>query len=230
VRPGWIESPRRGPLAFEPDHRPDKDQVDTCDDRPVASRPAVFLDRDGVLNELARDPVSGEPESPLGVGDVHLIAGAAAAARELAQAGFVLVCVSNQPAAAKGKITVERLQAVHERVVDLLARQQMQLDASRLCLHHPDGVLPALSGRCRCRKPQPGMLLDAAAALDLDLGASWMVGDTDADVAAGHSAGCRTILLEYLGSAHKRSRGAHSELHATDLASAVAPLLRERSR
>jgi D-glycero-D-manno-heptose 1,7-bisphosphate phosphatase len=225
VRRGWVETPEGGPLAFEPDR--------LVDDRRVgahACRPAVFLDRDGVLNELARDPVSGDPESPLAVDGVQLIAGAAAAARELARAGFVLVCISNQPAAAKGKTTVERLQTVHERVLDLLARQQVALDASRLCLHHPDGVAPALSGRCRCRKPRPGMLLDAAAGLGLDLGASWMVGDTDADVAAGHGAGCRTILLEYPGSAHKRSRGARCELHATDLAHAVAPLLRERTR
>jgi histidinol-phosphate phosphatase family protein len=219
VRPGWVEARGRGSLAFDANGRAAAHDA----------RPAVFLDRDGVLNELARDPVSGDPESPLAVGDVQLIAGAAAAARELAQAGFVLVCVSNQPAAAKRKATVEQLQAVHERVLDLLARRQARLDASRLCLHHPDGTAPLLSGPCCCRKPRPGMLLDAAARLDLDLGASWIVGDTDADIAAGHAAGCRTILLEHPGSAHKRSRDACPELRATDLAGAVALLLGERS-
>ena len=215
MRPGWSESSPHGPLAYEPAQRR----------RTRAGRQAVFLDRDGVLNELVPDLYSGDPESPLAACDVHLIAGAAAAARELTRAGFALVCVSNQPAAAKGKATVELLQAVHELVVDLLARQQAQLDTSRLCPHHPHGTAPALAKRCRCRKPRPGMLLDAAAALDLDLGSSWMIGDTDADVAAGRSAGCRTILLEYPGSAHKRHDDAGPEMLAADLACAVALLL-----
>jgi D-glycero-D-manno-heptose 1,7-bisphosphate phosphatase len=218
VRSGWVAAPGRGPLVLEADRRADARDA----------RPAVFLDRDGVLNELTRDPVSGDPESPLKVGDVRLIAGAAAAVHELARAGFVLVCVSNQPAAAKRKATVEQLQAVHERVLDLLTRQRAHVDASRLCPHHPDGAAPALSGPCCCRKPRPGMLLDAAARLDLDLDASWIVGDTDADVAAGHAAGCRTVLLEYPGSARKRSHDARPELRAADLRCAAALLLRER--
>ena len=214
VSGSWTEA-GRGLLAFEPDARMDAG----------GERPVVFLDRDGVLNELAPDPLSGGPESPLALSDVRLIAGAAAAARELARAGFALVCVSNQPAAAKGTTTVEQLQAIHERVLTLLALEHVHLDASRLCLHHPDGVVPDLSRSCCCRKPKPGMLLDAAARLGLALGASWMVGDTEADVAAGKRAGCRTILIEYPGSAHKRSRAAHSGLRAADLACAV-PLLR----
>ncbi len=211
---GWAHTRRSGLLAFEPGEPPDARGL----------LPAVFLDRDGVLNELAPDPVSGAGESPLAVADVRLIAGAGAAARALAQAGFLLVCASNQPAAAKGASTVAQLQGVHERVLELLAREGVRMDTSRLCLHHPDGVAPGLSERCCCRKPRPGMLLDAAAGLGVDLHASWMIGDTDADVAAGHAAGCRTILLEHPGSAHKRSTGAQPELLAADLAGA-APLL-----
>ena len=213
-RHGWAHTRRSGLLAFEPGDPP----------AARALRPTVFLDRDGVLNELAPDPVSGDGESPLAVADVRLIAGAAAAARRLAQAGFVLVCVSNQPAAAKGASTVAQLQGVHERVLELLALEGVCVDTSRLCLHHPDGVTPSLSERCCCRKPRPGMLLDAAAGLGVDLHASWMIGDTDADVAAGHAAGCRTILLEQPGSAHKRTGHAHPDLLAADLARA-APLL-----
>jgi D-glycero-D-manno-heptose 1,7-bisphosphate phosphatase len=212
---GWSPVPVHGPLALEPDDRPSAREC----------RPAVFLDRDGVLNELVPDPDTGKPESPLEVADVRLVAGAAAAARELAGAGFALVCVSNQPAAAKGKATIAQLHAVHERVLALLAEQGVRLDASRLCLHHPDGLAPALSGPCDCRKPKPGMLLDAAGELGLDLGASWMLGDTDADVQAGHNAGCRTILIEYPGSAHKRTGAARPEALSPDLASAVASLL-----
>jgi D-glycero-D-manno-heptose 1,7-bisphosphate phosphatase len=191
----------------------------------VSARAAVFLDRDGVLNELVADPLAGKRESPLKVEDVRLIAGAAAAARTLAQAGFALICVSNQPAAAKGMVPVARLFAVHERVIDLLAREGVRLEASRLCLHHPEGIVPELSGLCACRKPLPGMLLDATSALGLDLGASWMVGDTDGDVAAGRAAGCRTLLIEHMGSIHKRSRGAEADLTAADLASGVVLLL-----
>jgi D-glycero-D-manno-heptose 1,7-bisphosphate phosphatase len=213
---GWTHAPTLGPLALQPN---DRRAVHTC-------RAAVFLDRDGVLNELVPDPTSGRPESPLQVAEVRLIAGAAAAARELAGAGFALVCVSNQPAAAKGTATIAQLHAVHERVLALLAEQGVRLDLSRLCLHHADGVMPTLSRPCQCRKPQPGMLLDAAGELGLDLGASWMLGDTDADVQAGYNAGCRTILIEYPGSAHKRTGAAHPGARAPDLAHAVTLLLR----
>jgi histidinol-phosphate phosphatase family protein len=192
----------------------------------MAGGPAtVFLDRDGVLNEGRPDPDSGLLESPLTVEDVRLIPGAAAALGKLADAGYALVCVSNQPAAAKGKIAVDQLLAVHERVIELLAREGVCLDASRLCPHHPQGVVDELSGACDCRKPAPGMLLDAADALELDLGSSWILGDTDADVAAGQAAGCRTVLIEYQGSAHKRSGKASPNLLAADLSAGVAQLL-----
>lgn len=187
-------------------------------------RAAAFLDRDGVLNELVADPVSGVPESPLTVEQVRLIAGAAAAAVCLQQAGFVLVCVSNQPAAAKGKASVEQLLAVHARTTELLAAQGVTLAASRLCLHHVGGVVPELSRQCYCRKPAPGMLLDAAAALDLDLGRSWMVGDTDADVAAGAAAGCKTLLIRNPASVHKRLQVVNPDVAARSLADGVRKL------
>jgi D-glycero-D-manno-heptose 1,7-bisphosphate phosphatase len=193
----------------------------------VSGRPAAFLDRDGTLNEFAPDPDSGVPESPLRVADVRLIEGAADAARQLAHAGFALVCVSNQPAAAKGKVSLEGLLAVHERVLELLREEGVHLDASRLCLHHPEGVVPELSGPCDCRKPAPGMLLDAAEELGLDLASSWMLGDTDSDVLAGHAAGCRAVLIEHPGSAHKRAGGARPDLVASSLADAAAQLLHE---
>jgi D-glycero-D-manno-heptose 1,7-bisphosphate phosphatase len=184
-------------------------------------RAAAFLDRDGVLNELVADPVSGAGESPLRVEDVRLIPGAAAAAACLARTGYALVCVSNQPAAAKGRISVAQLLAVHERVIELLAREGVTLDASRLCPHHTEGVVPELSEPCACRKPAPGMLLDAAAALGLDLGSSWMVGDTDADIAAGSAAGCRTLLIHHPGSVHKRLQVVIPDAVADSLADAV---------
>ncbi len=190
----------------------------------MAGRAAVFLDRDGVLNELVPDPVSGVPESPLTVADVRLIAGAAPAAARLARAGFALVCVTNQPAAAKGAVSVERLMAVHARVVELLLGEGVTLAGSRICLHHERGVVPELSGQCACRKPAPGMLLDAAATLGLDLDTSWMVGDTDRDIAAGKAAGCRTLLVRYTGSVHKRLCEVHPDVIAESLADGVTKI------
>ncbi len=192
------------------------------------ARPAVFLDRDGVLNQLVWDPVAGALESPLRVEDVRLAEGAASAAASLARAGFVLGCISNQPAAAKGRVSIEQLLAVHARVLELLGRQGVTIATCRLCLHHPEGVTSGLSGTCSCRKPAPGMLLDAGAELGVDLGTSWMIGDTDADVGAGRAAGCRTILIENPASAHKRSGHQRPELVAADLCAAAAGILGAR--
>jgi histidinol-phosphate phosphatase family protein len=161
----------------------------------------------------------------LTVGEVRLLPGTAPALRELAQAGYALVCVTNQPAAAKGAVAIEQLRAVHEQVVALLANEGVCLDASRLCPHHPDGVVAELSGPCDCRKPAAGMLIGAVAALDLNVRASWMLGDTDADVAAGQTAACRTVLIEYPGSAHKRSGEASPDLLVPDFPVAVAQVL-----
>jgi D-glycero-D-manno-heptose 1,7-bisphosphate phosphatase len=216
----WAWPAANGPLAFGPVDR-------TASPR---ARPAAFVDRDGVLNEATPDPDSGAPESPLAVADVRLLEGVATALHALAEAGYALVCVSNQPAAAKGKTSIAELQAVHERVLELLGDEHVSLDGSRLCPHHPHGVVPELSGPCPCRKPAAGMLLDAANALKLDLGASWMLGDTDTDIQAGRAAGCRTILLDYPGSAHKRSGHAQPDSSAGNLGAGVDQILDTSSR
>jgi D-glycero-D-manno-heptose 1,7-bisphosphate phosphatase len=189
------------------------------------SRRAAFLDRDGVLDALVPDPISGRSESPLRPEDVRLLPGAAPAARELADAGFALVGVSNQPAAAKGTIPLEQLLAVQQRVVELLRAESVSFDGFYLCTHHPDAVVEGLRGPCDCRKPAPGMLLRAAAELGLDLAASWMIGDTDADVGAGRAAGCRTALVENPSSAHKRGGDAPADVTTADLAEAVAEIV-----
>jgi histidinol-phosphate phosphatase family protein len=193
--------------------------------RARGERPAIFLDRDGVLNELVREPATCTAESPLEPASVRLTAGAPEAVAKLDRAGFALVCVTNQPAAAKGKTTIDRLCAVHERVLELLRDRGARVDASLLCLHHPAGRVPTLARPCCCRKPRPGMLLHAAAALRLDLQASWMIGDTDADLGAGRSAGCKTALVVSSASAHKRSTAHSPDLYAPDLAHAVRTLL-----
>jgi D-glycero-D-manno-heptose 1,7-bisphosphate phosphatase len=115
-------------------------------------------------------------------------------------------------------------------VLELLAAEGVSFDAFEICHHHPAGVVPELTGSCDCRKPAPGMLLDAARRLDVDLTASWMIGDADTDVAAGLAAGCHTVLIEHPGSAHKRTLAPAPELRTADLQSASALLLDRRSR
>jgi len=135
------------------------------------------------------------------------------------------VAASNQPAAAKGIVTLEQLVAVQERVLELLEKEGVVPDAMRCCFHHPDATVPELRETCRCRKPAPGMLLDAAAELAVDLRASWMIGDTDSDVMAGAAAGCRTVLIALPSSAHKRSGAAYADVHAVDLTAGVDAIL-----
>jgi D-glycero-D-manno-heptose 1,7-bisphosphate phosphatase len=169
-------------------------------------RRAVFLDRDGVLNDPALDPVDGCFESPLCADDVVLAEGAIEGCRMLHDAGFLLLVASNQPAAAKAKATREQLREVHERVVSLLSAGGVTIDDWRYCLHHPAAIVAELHGDpCGCRKPAPGMLLELARTHTVDLSASWMVGDSDADIGAGIAAGCRTALIEHPASAHRRT-------------------------
>jgi D-glycero-D-manno-heptose 1,7-bisphosphate phosphatase len=191
----------------------------------TGTAPAVFLDRDGVLNDPVLDPADGRPESPLRAADVALVPGAAHACRALKDAGHLLVVVSNQPAAAKGKASLDDLWAVHDRVVVLLGDAGAAIDDWCYCFHHPAAVVPALRGPCDCRKPAPRMLRDAAAAHGIALADSWMVGDSDADVEAGARAGCRTILVAHPGSAHRRGGHVRPTATAGDLAGAAARIV-----
>lgn len=188
------------------------------------SRRAIFLDRDGVLNDPVPDG-DGPPESPYRPQDVRLTSGAVEGARALRDAGYALVVVTNQPAAAKATATVAALDAVNARVRELLAAGGVELDGWYTCLHHPAGTVAGLAGPCDCRKPAPGMLLQAAGELELDLGASWIVGDTDADMGAGRAAGTRTALVTHPGSAHRRTPAATGDVVAQDLAEAAARIV-----
>jgi D-glycero-D-manno-heptose 1,7-bisphosphate phosphatase len=186
--------------------------------------PAAFVDRDGVINEPVWDSRTESFESPYEPASVTLVPGAAEALAALRDAGFQLVLVSNQPAAAKGQVPLAGLQAVHERVAELLRRQGVELDAVYYCHHHPNGTVAELSGPCDCRKPAPGLLLRAAAEQGLDLGASWMFGDADSDVEAAHGAGVAAALIEHPRTAHRRRGSATAELITTDLVSAAGAI------
>lgn len=151
-------------------------------------RSAIFLDRDGTLVYPRH-----YPSRPA---DLRLYGGIGAGLRRLRRAGFWLVVITNQSGLARGLFTAADLDAMHQHLRDELARQDVRLDGIYHCPHHPEGVLPELAVRCDCRKPAPGMLLRAAAELDLDLRRSWLVGDILDDVEAGHRAGCRTVLVD----------------------------------
>jgi D-glycero-D-manno-heptose 1,7-bisphosphate phosphatase len=188
---------------------------------------AVFFDRDGVIVELVWDEVDGAFESPNVKGDVQLVPAAPDAIRRIRSLDYRTVVVSNQPGAAKGKVSREDLLEAHEHVVHLLAESEVLMDDYRYCLHHPRGVDKSLARTCECRKPKPGMLLEAAADLGIDLRDSWMIGDSDADAQAGRLAGCRTILVENPQSAHRRQAESHVDYRVRDIAQAAAILSSE---
>jgi len=182
-------------------------------------RPAVFLDRDGTLIEHVHylsDPAH-----------VRLLPGAAVALTRLRRAGFVCVLVTNQSAIGRGMITEARLHEIHVEMNRQLAEQGTSLDAIFYCPDAPAGDDRTVIENSR-RKPGPGMLLQAARELGLNLADSWMVGDLISDVLAGLNAGCRSILVAS-GQTGLAGLGAHSStgsyLTATDFAAAVEMIL-----
>ncbi|MBC8178233.1 MAG: HAD family hydrolase [Deltaproteobacteria bacterium] len=144
---------------------------------------AVFLDRDGVINRpVIRD---GKPYPPSSVTEVEILPGVSEALEKLKDKGFLLICVTNQPDVARGTQKREQVESIHKCLLESLC-----LDEILVCYHDDnDG--------CQCRKPLPGMLLDAAGRLAIDLKKSFMVGDRWRDIEAGQNAGCTTIFIEY---------------------------------
>jgi D-glycero-D-manno-heptose 1,7-bisphosphate phosphatase len=191
--------------------------------------PAVFLDRDGVLNELVFNPATGEHESPHAPEDLVMIDGVVPALRRLAAAGFALFLVSNQPSYAKGKTTLENIREIHRRLDGFLRGNGIAFREYFYCYHHPRGVVPAFSGPCPCRKPEPYFLLQAAGTHGVDLASSWMVGDQDTDVECGRSAGCGTALVMNARSATKRG-SARPDITAATLSEAADRIIGRRNR
>ncbi len=184
-------------------------------------RPAVFLDRDGVLIEDAHYVGCASR--------VRLIPGAAEAVAALNRAGRAVVVVTNQAGVAKGMFTAAAVEAVHAFLAEQLAGYGARIDAFYYCPHHPEGEVPEYRTRCECRKPGPGMLRAAAAELGLDPARSWMVGDRETDLAAGAAAGCRTVLVRTgygagVDATALDRDGLNLDLVATDLADAVTKL------
>jgi len=197
----------------------------------VSLRPAVFLDRDGTLNEIVYDE-NGLENSPFRPEDLVLLPGAGEFTRRVRDAGYLAVLATNQPGVAKGRVTIEGLDRIHEHLLNQLARDGGGLDRVCYCPHHPigrDGFPTQFVQVCDCRKPGAGMLLGAAKEMGIDLARSWMVGDKMLDVKAGKAAGCRTILLtKSPPSEDVKSNGVLPDYSARNLAQALEIILQHR--
>lgn len=151
---------------------------------------AVFLDRDGIIVQLVNGEAPQTPEQLALIEESILVIG------ESKKRGFLVIIVSNQCDIAKGVINKETRLALEERFRDLINQTGLPIDAIYYCHHHPEGVVPEYTQDCDCRKPKPGMLLQAAQDFDIDLKKSYIVGDRASDVKAGKTAGTKTILFD----------------------------------
>jgi D-glycero-D-manno-heptose 1,7-bisphosphate phosphatase len=170
---------------------------------------AAFLDRDGVINRKAP-----EGQYVTRWEEIKFLPGACEAIRLLNHAGFLVLVVSNQRCVAKGVITTDALESIHARMRHECEAANATIDAIYYCPHETQPP-------CSCRKPHPGMLLHAARTHDVDLGASWMIGDSESDVSAGRTAGCHTAKL--MGDDNSSDGGA--DLVASSLFDATRKIL-----
>lgn len=154
-------------------------------------RPAIFLDRDGVINE----DMDTNPHAD----NLKLIPGVVDAVKIINKSDFLSIVVTNQPMIAKGFVTKDEVENTNAKLETLLGYEHAFLDAIYYCPHHPekgfDGEIPELKIDCNCRKPKAGMFLQAQKDFNIDLARSWMIGDRDTDMLAGKNAGCKTILV-----------------------------------
>ena len=153
---------------------------------------AFFVDRDGVVNRMVRYEYGWD--SPQKPEDVVLVDEIVEVIEWANKKRIPVVEISNQPGVAKGKMTREQSMAIEEKVHKLLKIRGVRIDYKYICQHHPKGVVPELTMVCECRKPKPGLLLQAARELNIDLPSSFFLGDKAADAAAGKAAGCKTII------------------------------------
>ncbi len=159
---------------------------------------AVFLDRDGVINEIVYFPELGVLDSPLKPRQFKLLPGVAEAIKTFNRLGLLVIVASNQPSIAKGKMTEEAFENVRLKMKRELERKDARIDAEYYCFHHPSAKDVRYRVNCDCRKPKPGLLLRAAKDFALELSRCYMVGDSLMDIKAGKAVGCRLFLIGYL--------------------------------
>ncbi len=185
---------------------------------------AVFLDRDGTLMEDV-DYLSGFDQ-------IALFPWTVDALRLIARAGYLTVVVTNQSAVARGIVTEDFVRETHAELNRRLEPGGAHIDAFYFCPHHPDATIEQYRRQCRCRKPEPGMLEDAARDLSIDLSRSWMVGDRWIDVAAGNAASVRSVLVRSGHAARVEEApapGIRADAILNNLMEAVGWILRDRT-
>lgn len=165
-----------------------KSQRDRVHDKAGPRRPAAFLDRDGVLN--IDHGYAYRPEQ------LEWVEGAAEAVRLLNEAGYYVLVVTNQSGVARGFYDEAAVKSLHAVMQDILSKDGARIDAFYYCPHHPDGSVKSLAVQCRCRKPGPGMLEQAASEWQIDIGASFLIGDRDHDMAAAAAFNIRGIKFD----------------------------------
>jgi D-glycero-D-manno-heptose 1,7-bisphosphate phosphatase len=184
------------------------------------SRAAVFLDKDGTIIEDV--PYCVDPAQ------MRLMPGAIEGLGRLASVGYQLVVVSNQPGVALGYFPATALAPVERRLGEMLRESGIELAGFYFCPHHPEGKVSRYVDRCGCRKPAPGLILNAARDLSIELARSWMVGDILHDIEAGRLAGCRTVLIDNGNETDWRlSRSRSPDVLASDLAEAAERIIEE---
>ena len=157
----------------------------------INKQKAIFLDRDGTINEYV-----GFLRSP---DEFRLLDGVTDAIKKINSSGYLAIVITNQPVIARGEVTFAGLEEIHNKMETLLGRDGAYLDAIYFCPHHPHkgyaGEIPELKFDCDCRKPKAGMIFKAASDFNIDLSASWMIGDGENDVLCGINAGCKTAII-----------------------------------
>lgn len=192
---------------------------------PLSVEPAVFLDRDNTL--IANDGDLGDPNA------VQLLDGVAAGLAALREAGFRLVVITNQGGVARGMYEESHVDAVHQEIaaqIDLEAGRTGVIDRFYYCPYHPEGTVAAYRRDHPWRKPRPGMIVQAASDMRLDLGRSWVIGDQLRDVQAGKAAGCRTILVGASPERREQTEQAEPTAVVGSFAEAVRLILRDHTR
>ena len=159
---------------------------------------AVFVDRDGVINDMVYDDEEGRVTSPVRARQMRVFPYVASVVKALRGMGFKVIVISNQPGVAKRQFTLRELDRMNGKIRAHLKAGGTRFDAEYYCLHHPEGLVRKYTMVCDCRKPKPGLLLQAADEHRIDLSRSFFVGDALMDVEAGKRAGCKTILVGHL--------------------------------
>ena len=156
---------------------------------------AVFIDRDGVINAMVYHPDFGLIDSPANPDEFRVLPGVGEAVKRINNLGFLAIVISNQPGVAKGKFTMELLEATRQKMLHEIAEWGGRLDAIYYCLHHPQAMVDSFRVICDCRKPKPGLLFQAAEEWNVVLQKSFLIGDGISDIVAGRDAGCKTFLV-----------------------------------